>query len=634
MKRRGWRWAAVLCAATLVWAQSADYKIDRALWERLAESAEASAPFFVIFKERAEVAALARLADRAARSRAVIGALQATAARSQAGVQGYLRGRGLRFLPFWIENAVYVPAGTLELARALAERPEVLALVPEQVHQVPPLAVAGELAAQSLEWNIAKIRADQVWASTTGAGLLVANIDTGVRRTHEALAARFSGKFFDPTGACGGTVCDNNGHGTHTMGTIAGSGGIGVAPGASWMACKGCVNSSCYDSHLIACAQYIADPDGRPETADFPDAVNNSWGGGHSQWFRSYVESWRALGIFPAFAAGNSGPACGSASSPGEYAVSFAAGATDASDVIAGFSGRGPSSLDGVIKPDAAAPGVNVRSSYNSSDTSYATASGTSMASPHIAGTVALIWAAQPSLRGNVAATEQLLRQTAMKLATTENCGGTAGQIPNNTYGAGRIDALAAALGNPPPNQPPAVSILSPASGAEFACPATVNFSGSASDPEDGNLSGQISWWEGGVAFGAGATASKTYSCAEAGFHTVMAQVTDSGGLSASAGVTFSIYDASVPAAPVLSATVSASTVQLRWTATAASYRLERRSAAKGKTPPGAWGLIAQLTAVAYDDRPGAGDWEYRVFGCNSASCSNSSNVVKVKVNR
>jgi hypothetical protein len=161
-----------------------------------------------------------------------------------------------------------------------------------------------------------------------------------------------------------------------------------------------------------------------------------------------------------------------------------------------------------------------------------------------------------------------------------------------------------------------------------------VNFSGSASDPEDGNLSGHIAWSEGGVAFGTGATVSKTYSCAEAGFHTVSARVTDSGGLSASAGVTFSVYDASVPAAPVLSATVSASTVQLRWTATAAGYRLERRSAAKGKTPPGAWGLIAQVSTTSYDDRPGPGDWEYRVFGCNGSSCSNSSNVVKVKVSR
>lgn len=634
MKRASVGWTALLCAAPFVFAQNADYKIEQALLARLSEGAEASAPFFVIFKERAEVTALARIADRAARSRAVIGALQATAARSQAGVEGYLRGRSVAFQRFWIENAIYVPAGTLELARALAQRPEVLALVPEQVHELPRPAPRGEFTAQSVEWNIAKIRADQVWASTSGAGVLVANIDTGVRRTHQALAARFSGKFFDPTGACGGSVCDNNGHGTHTMGTIAGSGGIGVAPGASWMACKGCITSSCYDSHLIACAQYIADPDGQPATADFPDVVNNSWGGGHNNWFRTYVEAWRTLGIFPAFSAGNSGPSCGTASSPGEYAVSFAAGATDAADVIASFSSRGPSTLDGVIKPDVVAPGVSVRSSYNSSDTSYATASGTSMASPHVAGTVALIWAAQPSLRGKVAATEQLLREKSTKLPTTQNCGGTAGQIPNNTYGAGRIDAFAAALSGPPPNQPPVVSILGPASGAEFACPATVNFAGSASDPEDGNLSGQVAWSEGGTSFGTGATASKTYSCTEAGFHTVTARVTDSGGLSASASVTFSVYDAGVPAAPVLSATVSAGTVQLRWTPTASSYRLERRSAAKGKTPAGPWGLIAQVAATAYDDRPGAGDWEYRVFGCNGSTCSSSSNVVKVKVNR
>lgn len=627
---------ALLCAAPALIAQTEDYKIDRGLMTSLTDSADAAVPFFVIFKDRADLAALSQIPDRATRSSAVIEALQAVADRSQAGIRGFLRGQGVAFTPFWIQNTIYVPRGTLGLARALARRPEVLAIVPEDVLQVPPVSASAGAAVQAVEWNIAKIRADQAWSTNTGAGMLVANIDTGVRPTHEALASNFSGKFYDPTGACGGSVCDNNGHGTHTMGTIAGSGGIGVAPGATWMACKGCITSSCFSSHLVACAQYIADPDGVPATADFPDVVNNSWGGSHSRWFEGYVDSWRALGIFPAFSAGNSGPACGSAGSPGEYAVSVASGATDINDVIASFSGRGPSSLDAVIKPDVAAPGVNVRSSYYSSDTSYAWGSGTSMASPHTAGLVALVWAAKPAMRGNIAATEQLLRDTAVKLQTTENCGGTAGQVPNNTYGYGRIDALAAVGGGGSTNQPPTVTITSPPNGAEFACPATVNFTGTASDLEDKDLTAKIAWTEGSSRFGTGGTASKSYSCSELGFHTVVASVIDSGGLTDTDSITISVYDASVPQAPTLYGMVDGATVHLNWTSTADRYELQRRSPGRGKNSPGDWATLVgdplTYTATWYDDTPGDGDWEYHVRGCNEASCSDYSNIVNVKV--
>src|SRR6185503_10338497 len=104
---------------------------------------------------------------------------------------------------------------------------------------------------------------------------------------------------------------------------------------------------------------------------------------------------------------------------------------TDINDTIAGFSSRGPS-LFGGTKPDLSAPGVNVRSSYPSS--TYANLSGTTMASPHIAGTVALVWAGS-AFDGNIAGTEQVLKDTAMVLTTAETCGGIpAGTSPNNTY--------------------------------------------------------------------------------------------------------------------------------------------------------------------------------------------------------
>ena len=318
----------VLFATSSLYAgPGTDYKIGPELMNRLADDADATAPFFVVFGERPQLEQAYRIPDRLARARFVVQALQATADRSQAGVRGYLQARRVAFTPFWIENKIYVPKGTLELARALAERPEVVALLPEIIYSVPqPQASGGTI--QTIEWNIAKIRADQV--TIKGTGIVVANIDTGVQYNHPALVSQYrgntgsgfnhTGNWSDPTGVCGSIPCDNNSHGTHTMGTMVGDDGagnqIGVAPGAKWIACKGCATNSCLDSHLISCAQWILSPSG----AAPPHIVNNSWGGGSGNtWYQSYVQNWRAAGVFPAFAIGNSGPNCGTVIDPGDY---------------------------------------------------------------------------------------------------------------------------------------------------------------------------------------------------------------------------------------------------------------------------------------------------------------------------
>src|SRR3989449_6832171 len=154
-------------------------------------------------------------------------------------------------------------------------------------------------------------------------------------------------------------------------------------------------------------------------------------------------------------AAGNAGPSCSTVSDPPSfYDASYTAGALQTgTDTIAGFSSRGPVTRDGSgrIKPDIAAPGTGTRSCSNSSDNAYTTASGTSMATPHIAGAMGLLWCALPSLRHQITASRDALNNAAVHIDSTQ-CG-TAGP-PNNVYGWGRVD-IAAAVGMPSPTATP-----------------------------------------------------------------------------------------------------------------------------------------------------------------------------------
>ena len=317
----------------------------------------------------------------------------------------------------------------------------------------------------------------------------------------------------------------------------------------------------------------------------------------------------------------------------GDNPEAFASGATNSIDVIASFSSRGPSAFGGAIKPNVSAPGVSVRSSVPTN--SYANYSGTSMASPHSAGTVALIWAAAPSYRGNIAATELLLENTAAKLYTNQGCGGdSSSSLPNNTYGWGRIDALAAvnAAKGAPPNQPPTVTITAPSNGASFLCPATVTFSADASDP-DNDLAGPVSWNDNGTPLASGSPVEKTYDCTNGvGNHNITAMVTDTGGLSDTDTITIAITNLSPPAAPSkLSASVNAKTVSLSWrdnSSNETGFQVER--APKG----GAW-TVATTVGVnvrTATDSPGTGNWQYRVRSFNGAGSSGASNVAQARV--
>ncbi|MFI0422762.1 S8 family serine peptidase [Spongiactinospora sp. 9N601] len=432
-----------------------DDKIAKAVATDLKDG---KATFFVRLAGEANVSAARRAATKPAKGRAVYAAKTAHANRSQARLRKLLTERKAEHEPFWIANIVKVTAGA-ELAKEIAALPEVTAIEPIGKAE-PPKPRPGKAQAKvgAVEWNIDRIGAPRVWSElkNLGEGVVVGIIDSGVDIEHPELAGQYRGTRADgymdhnynwtaPEGLCPSAApCDPHYHGTHVTGTVVGKSGIGVAPGAKWIAAGGC----CDEAALLAGGQWMLAPtdvngqNPRPDLA--PDIINNSWGGkGYKDWYETVISAWVDAGIFPMFAIGNDGPACGTSHSPGMYTESYAAGAFGADDAAASFSSRGPGE-NGEIKPNISAPGDNIRSSVP--EGGYATIRGTSMASPHVAATVALILSAAPSLRGDVAAVRTLLDGIAIDGDDT-TCGGTSQD--NNVYGEGRLDAYAAVQAAP-----------------------------------------------------------------------------------------------------------------------------------------------------------------------------------------
>ena len=441
-------------------------KVEAAL--ALEATREGEAAYLVYLKERADVSGAPAIRNWGERGRFVHQRLKKAAESGQAPLLAFLKreraaGESLQIQSFFIINALVVRSSE-RVMKTLAAFPGV-----ERIESLPVIAIPEPVPTieavpkvNGIEWGLARVGAPEVWADGfTGAGITVANIDTGVENDHPALASQYRGKgghahnWWDATGECGsGAPCDNHGHGTHTMGTMVGDDGagnrIGVAPGASWMACKACkADGTCPEVALLECAEFILAPwDLDRKNADAtkrPHVVNNSWGMFSGfLFFEEAVDNWRAAGIFPAFAVGNRGDGCKSAVFPGDYPQSFATGAIDDENQIAGSSSRGPSfTKNGVIKPDIVAPGVSIRSSVPCGPSGcYESWNGTSMASPHTAGVVALLWSRYPGLKRDIGGTEAKLRPAARIRNTLQGCGGDGPtDHPNNTYGHGILDA-------------------------------------------------------------------------------------------------------------------------------------------------------------------------------------------------
>ena len=489
--------------------QSWEDKVDPNV---LLTAANGPVEFFIYMDSQADLSAAESLPTKEEKGSFVYKQLMATAQATQPAVLQALSSLGAPHQSFWVTNGVWAK-GNLAVIQAVAVRPEVAYVYASGAGQLklppagepltsPGVTSTGALTTADLnpEANLINVNADDVWSrGILGNGAIVAGADTGVAWQHSAIKRQYRGwnettqtvnhsynwhdSIHAPNTVCNGDTtepCDDHDHGTHTVGTMVGDDGdtntIGMAPEAKWIACRNMTEGAGAVPTYMECMQWFIAPTDttgqNPDPTKAPHVINNSWGcyeGCPPPALQDTLRASRAAGIFYAVSAGNDGSSplgvinsgqviCNTINTPlARYPEAFTVGSTDhRTDKISYFSSRGsvlgePSAPTGLMKPNISAPGSGIRSSVKNG--SYASFSGTSMAGPHVAGLVALLVSANPRLAGLVNRLEDIIEQTAVRKTTTEGCGlDSPTAVPNNTYGWGRIDALAAVLEALPTN--------------------------------------------------------------------------------------------------------------------------------------------------------------------------------------
>jgi serine protease AprX len=379
---------------------------------------------------------------------------------------------------FWVVNAISCLA-TPEAIEALAQRSDVYMIGYDKFENLIPEEGKGQVAPKStneLAWNVEKVKADEVWdLGYTGKGVIVAVLDTGVNYDHNDIK---SNMWIHPNYPKHGynfisnnnETMDDEGHGTHCAGTVAGTGAsgtqTGIAPDATIMAVKVLGGSGGGGQQALIDGIQFAVNNG----ADIISMSLGFDGGGsmaQRKVFRDVLKNVLESGVIASVAAGNDGdkldefPIPNNVGLPGTcpppwlhpdqtirggLTAVVCVGATNRNDGVAYFSSPGPvtwqgvSSYDdyqynpgsGLIRPDIGAPGVGIKSLDNATNNGYKISDGTSMATPCVAGVMALMLSKNPNL--SPAQICEIIEVTADPLSPTKN----------NYSGSGRVNALAA----------------------------------------------------------------------------------------------------------------------------------------------------------------------------------------------
>ncbi len=469
-------------------AQSWQTKVQENVFEALAQHTETE--IVVIMKSQADVSAADNIAEKNDKGAYVYNTLTTTAQNTQRDLISFLEETQTAHTPLWLVNSIYLPHATSNIIERIASRNDVAEIInnptskKEAEIEIYNTSVIN-FRTNLISWGIIKTKADSVWLlGYRGQNVVVGGADTGYDWLHPALNRKYRGVLANGTishdynwhdsihadtaskgNPCGYDLkmpCDDDRHGTHTMGTMLGSTDTiftGMAPDAKWIGTRNMDGGNGTLVRYVESWQWFIAPtkiDGTsPNTRLAPHVINNSWYCAPSEGcnpsnfaiLNIALENTRAAGIVVVVANGNSGSNCKTTDGPPAFfKKAFSVGATQITDTIASYSSRGTVTIDSSnrLKPEISAPGDVVYSTFPNN--TYGNSSGTSMAAPHVVGLVALMISANPKLAGQVDSIESIIKQTAYRLTTgAENCGGIAGTaIPNNTYGYGRIDALAA----------------------------------------------------------------------------------------------------------------------------------------------------------------------------------------------